>query len=211
MALEDSMWQKISLWPPLENTVCHTHIQMEFTGVCRSFLVLLFYWLPFPPSGALPDPVIKPIPLKSPASAGGFFATPTTWEAPWHRKLYPVTLQWPEWEGNPKIEGTYAYTVKDSFLCIISFIYLFGCAGSLLLLGLSLGVGYASCSAWSPHCGGLLSLQSTGSKIVVHELSCSEPRGIFPDQGSNLCLLHWQADFLPVSQRGRPVQDSWWN
>ena len=28
--------------------------------------------------------------------------------------------------------------------------------------------------------------------------------GIFPTQGLNLCLLHWQADSLPVSQQGSP-------
>ena len=37
-------------------------------------------------------------------------------------------------------------------------------------------------------------LQSTGSVIVAHGLSCSAACGIFLDQGSNLCLLHWQAD-----------------
>ena len=39
-------------------------------------------------------------------------------------------------------------------------------------------------------------LQSTGSVLVVHELSCSLACGIFLDQGLNLCLLHWQADFF---------------
>ena len=41
------------------------------------------YWrgLPFPPPGYLPDPRIKPAPLKYPALAGGFFTTSTTWEA----------------------------------------------------------------------------------------------------------------------------------
>ena len=29
---------------------------------------------------------------------------------------------------------------------------------------------------------------------MAHRLSCSLACGIFPDQGSNLCLLHWQAD-----------------
>ena len=29
---------------------------------------------------------------------------------------------------------------------------------------------------------------------MAHGLSCSTARGIFPDQGSNLCPLHWQAD-----------------
>ena len=44
---------------------------------------------------------------------------------------------------------------------------------------------------------------STGSVIVVLGLSCSTARGIFPDQGLNLCLLHWQADSLPLSHQGR--------
>ena len=41
------------------------------------------YWrgLPFPPPGDLPDPGIKPASLVSPASAGGFFPTSTSWEA----------------------------------------------------------------------------------------------------------------------------------
>ena len=42
-------------------------------------------------------------------------------------------------------------------------------------------------------------LQSTGSVIVVHGLTCSTASGIFPDQGSNLCLLMWQMDFPPLS------------
>ena len=37
-------------------------------------------------------------------------------------------------------------------------------------------------------------LQSSGSVVVGHGLSCSAACWIFPDQGSNLCPLHWQAD-----------------
>ena len=37
-------------------------------------------------------------------------------------------------------------------------------------------------------------LQSTGSVVVAHRLSCSTACGIFLDQGSNPCPLHWQAD-----------------
>ena len=37
-------------------------------------------------------------------------------------------------------------------------------------------------------------LQSAGSVVVAHELSCSMECGIFPDQGSNPCPLHWQVD-----------------
>ena len=32
------------------------------------------------------------------------------------------------------------------------------------------------------------------SEFVVHGLSCSAACGIFPDQGSNPCPLHWQVD-----------------
>ena len=44
-----------------------------------------------------------------------------------------------------------------------------------------------------------LLLQSTGSRragsvVVAHRPSCSAARGIFSDQGSNPCPLHWQAD-----------------
>ena len=37
---------------------------------------------------------------------------------------------------------------------------------------------------------------------MAHGANCSEVRGIFPDQGSNLCLLHWQVDSLPLSHQG---------
>ena len=41
------------------------------------------YWsgLPFPTPGHLPDLGIEPASLASPALAGGFFTTSTTWEA----------------------------------------------------------------------------------------------------------------------------------
>ena len=39
-----------------------------------------------------------------------------------------------------------------------------------------------------------LGLQSTGSIVAAPGLSCSRACGIFPDQGSNLHPLHWQAD-----------------
>ena len=56
----------------------------------------------------------------------------------------------------------------------------------------------------SSRCVGLsllrpLLLRSTGSRcagsvVVTHGLSCSAACGIFPDQSSNPCPLHWQAD-----------------
>ena len=50
----------------------------------------------------------------------------------------------------------------------------------------------------------LLLLQSTGSVVVAHGFSCPTACGIFPDQGLNLCLLHWQVDPSPLSHQGSP-------
>ena len=47
-------------------------------------------------------------------------------------------------------------------------------------------------------------LQSTGSVVVALRLSCSEACGIFLDQGSNLCLLHWQVASYHLSHQGSP-------
>ena len=66
----------------------------------------------------------------------------------------------------------------------------------------------------SLRCAGLspsrpLLLRSTGSRragsaIVAHGPSCSAACGILPDQGSNPCPLHWQADSQPLSHQGSP-------
>ena len=45
---------------------------------------------------------------------------------------------------------------------------------------------------------------STGSTVVVHGLSYSAACEIFPDQGSNPCLLHWQMDSVPLSYQESP-------
>ena len=44
----------------------------------------------------------------------------------------------------------------------------------------------------------------TGSVVVAHGPSCSAACGIFPDQGSNPCPLHWQADSQPLRHQGSP-------
>jgi len=49
-----------------------------------------------------------------------------------------------------------------------------------------------------------LGLESTASIVVAHGLSCFVSHGIFLDQGSNLCLLHAQEDFLPLSHQESP-------
>ena len=47
--------------------------------------------------------------------------------------------------------------------------------------------------------------ESTGSVVVVHELSCSATCEIFPHQGLNLCLPHWQMDFSPLRHQGSHI------
>ena len=40
---------------------------------------------------------------------------------------------------------------------------------------------------------------------MAHGLSCSVACGLFPDQGSNPCPLHWQADSLTTAPPGKPL------
>ena len=49
-------------------------------------------------------------------------------------------------------------------------------------------------------CGSLA--LTAGSVVVVHGLSCSMIHGIFLDQGSNPCPLHWQVDSYPQGHQG---------
>jgi len=61
----------VTVW----TVACQTPLSMGFSR--------LEYWsgLPCPPLWDLPDPGIEPTSLMSPALAGGFFTTSTTWEA----------------------------------------------------------------------------------------------------------------------------------
>ena len=65
------------------------------------------------------------------------------------------------------------------------------------VLGLLTGVA-SCCGAWTLGIWASViavpDAWSAGSTVVVHRLSCTAACGIFPDQGSNPCLLHWQAD-----------------
>ena len=98
-------------------------------------------------------------------------------------------------------------------LFIYLFIYLWLCWVFVSVQGLSLvAVSGGHSSLWF---AGLslswpLLLQSTdsrraGSVIVAHGPSCSAACGIFPDQGSNPCPRHWQADSQPLRHQGSPL------
>ena len=102
------------------------------------------------------------------------------------------------------------------FFLIFKFIYLFIyfwlCWVFVSVRGLSPVA--ASGGHSSSRCAGLslsrpLLLRSTGSRragsvIVAHGPNRSAACGIFPDQGSNPCPLHWQADSQPLRHQGSP-------
>ena len=99
------------------------------------------------------------------------------------------------------------------FFFFFNLFYLWLCWVFISVRGLSPVV--ASRGHSSSRCTGLslsrpLLLRSTGSRcagsaIVAHGPSRSAACGIFPDQGSNPCPLHWQADSQPLRHQGSPT------
>ena len=83
------------------------------------------------------------------------------------------------------------------------FFYFWLCWVFIATCGLSLAVAGRGCSL-VVGCGPILVVASLvvehrlkgmqASVVVVHGLDCPMACGIFPDQGLNLCPLHWQAD-----------------
>ena len=98
-------------------------------------------------------------------------------------------------------------------LFIYLFIYFWLCWVFVSVRGLSLVV--ASGDHSSSRCADLsllrpLLLRSTGSRraasvVAAHGSSCSATCGIFPDQSSNPCPLHWQADSQPLHHQESPL------
>ena len=115
-------------------------------------------------------------------------------------------------EPEVHLDWLYGMQEETPFNCFFffNFIYLWLCWVFVSVRGLSLVV--ASGGHSSSRCAGLslsrpLLLRSTGSRhagsvIVAHGPSCSAACGIFPDQGSNPCPLHWQADSQPLRHQG---------
>ena len=114
----------------------------------------------------------------------------------------------------PLLDIRFANISSYSWVFFFKFIYFYFwlCWVFVSVRGLSLVV--ASGGHSSSRCAGLsllrpLLLRSTGSRragsvVVAHGPSCSAACGIFPDQGSNPCPLHWQADSQPLHHQGSP-------
>ena len=103
------------------------------------------------------------------------------------------------------------------FVCFLTFwvylfIYFWLCWVFVSVRGLSLVAasgGHSSSRGAGLSLSRPLLLRSTGSRragsvIVAHGPSCSVACGIFPDQGSNPCPLHWQADSQLLRHQGSP-------
>ena len=132
----------------------------------------------------------------------------------------PVPLQWKCGVLTTREFSMVHFNVKKYF-----YLFTFGCAGSSLqhrLFLVAVSEGYTNCGAQASHCRssscceartlGVRGLSRFRSQVLEHRLSnrngrlsCSRACGIFPDQGSNPCLLHWQADSLPLSHQRSPL------
>ena len=107
----------------------------------------------------------------------------------------------------------YNIVIHNFFFFNLFNLFIWLCWVFISVRGLSLVA--ASGGHSSSRCAGLLLsrpllLGSTGSRcagsvVVAHGPSCSTACGIFPDQGSNPCPLHWQADSQPLHHQGSPL------
>ena len=100
------------------------------------------------------------------------------------------------------------------FIYLFIFIFIFVCVGSSFLCegflqlrqaGATLHRGVRASSLSWPLLLRITGSRRTGSVVVAHGLSCSAACGIFPDQGSNPCPLHQQADSQPLRHQGSPI------
>ena len=94
----------------------------------------------------------------------------------------------------------------EFFFLIISFTYLWLCWVFVAMWALSncSELAYSPAASFSFRWPPLLQLPRSVHNSCAW-LRCPTACGIFPDQGWNLCLLHWQADSLPLSLQGSPI------
>jgi len=77
----------------------------------------------------------------------------------------------------------------------------FSCSGFSCCRARALGV-QASVAQHTGTAAAAPGLQNVASEVVAHGLSYSPARGIFLEQGWNLCLLHWQMNSYPLGHQG---------
>ena len=121
-----------------------------------------------------------------------------------------LPVGWIEYSSSEANSQRQALLETVFFLCVYSFIVYF-----LAVLG------PCCCMCFFCPCGERVLLCSCSAKALIAEasrcrawalghglsgcgagLSCSSTCGTFWHQGSNPCLVHWQADSLPLSHQG---------
>ena len=146
------------------------------------------------------------------------FFFPQQWESTWDGRLdeqKPGACSGGARRSNMRL-GQDRFSLSFSFFFfLIYLIYLF-----LAALGLCCCVrAFSRCGEWgatlrcgarASHCGGFScckarALSARASVVVAHGLRCSVACGIFPDQGLNLCPLHWQAILNHCATREFPL------
>ena len=110
--------------------------------------------------------------------------------------------------------------LKEGYHTCGACVFIFGCTGFVAACELSLFAASGSYSlllfeaaVWSSAPASPCSdssccaAQALECRLVVmaRGLSCSAARGIFLDQGSNLCPLHWQVAFYLLHHQATPV------
>ena len=130
------------------------------------------------------------------------------------------TLRDQQSQDNKEMRKT-PLNVEFDFFFFNLFIYLFWlCWVFVSVRGLSLVAASGVHSSWATlHRSARASLtiaaslvgstasRRAGSVVVARGPSCSTACGILPDQGSNPCPLHWQADSQPLRHQGSPEFD----
>ena len=105
----------------------------------------------------------------------------------------------------PEKQGSWCISFVHSFICSWLF-WVFVAARALSLVRVSRGsflvVVCRILTMGASHVE--RGLSSTGSIVVVHRLSCSSACRIFPNQGLNPFLLHWQVDCWPLNHQESP-------
>ena len=135
---------------------------------------------------------------------------PANMTSPQHSPVPPLLLL--GWGWGKVIGKTFCFaSLKRNSYFINLFIY--GCVGSSFLCEGFLQLRRAGATlhrgARASHCRGLSRCgaqapDAQAPDAQAHRLSCSAACGIFPDQGSNPCPLHWQADSQPLCHQGSP-------
>ena len=112
------------------------------------------------------------------------------------------SLLWEVWGFCPAGEILFGL-LWEGVMFLSSTLFTLGCVGSSLLHRL-----FSSCSAWASHCSGFSCCRAQALGCIGFSCcGCSVACGIFPDQGSNLCSLHWQGtlvDSLSLNHQGSP-------